>query len=340
VDMMKTPDHSIDDAGVGQWHASINIQAPELTVFLGYNNVHLLSYLCDWFDCPNVFEYKTIGRGSELLANVWVNMLGATTPSLLRTCLPEEAVGGGYTSRGIFVLEEDKGRLVVVPGIPNEIQTDKDIARVQKKLETDEKALIHDLKQILAIQGAFREGPGFREAYYDFRIACEQRVAKTAKMQGYEGRRPLHTVKLAMVLSASRSNDRIVTAEDLVKAVDLLEQTEIKMPRTFLGVGANPLASAQEDMKTWMATVKKAHIKDIVMRYQSDLTMDEIRKVILVVQTLGLVKYDPVSDIAYWAADGEFADVRKRREDSRGTKKSRKDNGEGHSGGWSSQPVD
>ena len=301
IDIMKERDEmSIDEFGTQLFHASINVSASELTVFLGYNNFKLLGYLCDWYDCPDVFRYKTIGRGDEVLNNIWVNLQGATTPSLLRTSLPEEAVGSGFASRTIFVYEEDKGRIVVIPGVPNELQEDAQIHEMQDMLLEGEKKLVADLMQMRAMQGRFREGPGFRKLYYDFRMESEERKPKSQKLEGYEGRRPLHAVKLAMIMSASRDNELVIRKEDLIRAIGLLEETEVKMARTFMGVGANPLAAAQEDMRRWLSQVKRANLRMILERYQSELTLDEIRKALVVLHTLRIIKYDMTNELAIY----------------------------------------
>ena len=301
IDIMKERDEmSIDEFGTQLFHASINVSASELTVFLGYNNFKLLGYLCDWYDCPDVFRYKTIGRGDEVLNNIWVNLQGATTPSLLRTSLPEEAVGSGFASRTIFVYEEDKGRIVVIPGVPNEMQEDAQIHEMQDMLLEGEKKLVADLMQMRAMQGRFREGPGFRKLYYDFRMESEERKPKSQKLEGYEGRRPLHAVKLAMIMSASRDNELVIRKEDLIRAIGLLEETEVKMARTFMGVGANPLAAAQEDMRRWLSQVKRANLRMILERYQSELTLDEIRKALVVLHTLRIIKYDMTNELAIY----------------------------------------
>jgi len=39
-------------------HASITIYSQELTVFLGYNNLALMSDLTDWYDCRNEWTYN------------------------------------------------------------------------------------------------------------------------------------------------------------------------------------------------------------------------------------------------------------------------------------------
>jgi hypothetical protein len=341
VDMMKSnTDMSVDGSGTTQFNASVNINAPELTMFLGYNQQDLLAHLCDWFDCPSIYRYKTINRGEETLNQVWVNLLGATTPSLLRTSLPEETVGGGLASRTIFVYEEDKERMIVIPGVPNEKRAPGEIEAVLKDLKIGERKLVHDLNQMKTLSGPFRFGPGVNDAYYQFRAESEIWVPKHPKLSWYKGRRPGHVLKLAMVFSAARGNSMIISTEDLQDAIDLLEETEIKMPRTYAGVGQNPLSHIMEDMKEHLQVVKVASIRQLVERYSSDLTLEETRRVIQTLAVMKAIKYDAHNEVAYWA-EGDIKDVAGQRgADTPSPPKGGKDKRGGHSSGWSNQPVD
>ena len=88
-------------------HSSMTIFSTELTVFLGYESKEMLSMLCKWYDCENRFIYDTVSRGKEEVPNVWVNLMGATTPGQLQASLPAGAVGSGFTSRNVFAYAED-----------------------------------------------------------------------------------------------------------------------------------------------------------------------------------------------------------------------------------------
>ena len=93
-----------------QFHSSLTIFAPELTVFLGYNNFQLMSDITDWYDCRRKWTYRTKNMGTDVIDGVYVSLFGATTPELIRTTLPLDAIGGGLTSRMIFVYEPNKGK--------------------------------------------------------------------------------------------------------------------------------------------------------------------------------------------------------------------------------------
>ena len=54
---------------------------------------------------------------------------------------------------------------------------------------------------------------------------------------GYVARKQTHLHKLAMVLSASRSDDLVISIEDLVLANAMLEETEKKLDMVFSRIG-------------------------------------------------------------------------------------------------------
>lgn len=49
------------------------------------------------------FKYRTKTQGETVVPNVFLSILGATTPESLASSLPVIAIGGGLTSRILFV---------------------------------------------------------------------------------------------------------------------------------------------------------------------------------------------------------------------------------------------
>jgi len=109
VDSHTTPEGKL------QIHCSITIFSEELTVFLGFGNRQLMSDLGDWYDCSPQWKYMTKNKGIDLIVNIWVNLIGATTPELIQSTMPRDAIGGGLTGRMIFVHAERKGKTVIYP---------------------------------------------------------------------------------------------------------------------------------------------------------------------------------------------------------------------------------
>jgi hypothetical protein len=211
--------------GQMNFHSSLTIFSPELTVFLGFKNEQLMSDLTDWYDCRNKWTYRTKNMGTDEITGVYVNLFGATTPDLLRDDMSLKAIGGGLTSRMIFVYAENKGKLVPAPFL-----TDAQIGlREQLRI---------DLERIHMLQGKFQATEGFLERWTEWYIGTETHPPFTDKMfSGYISRRPNHIMKLSMILNASRTDKMIVEKQDLNRAISILEHTEQDMTQTFSGVG-------------------------------------------------------------------------------------------------------
>lgn len=206
-------------------HSSLTIISPELTVFLGYNNHQLMSDLTDWYDCRNKWTYRTKTSSTDEIWGVWVNLFGATTPELIRSTLPLDAIGGGLTSRIIFIYEENKGRLCPAPFISEEM--------AKKKRE-----LLHDLEQIHSMRGPFRVTKDFLTNWVEWYTTDAQKYPFTdPRFGGYAERRPNHVMKLSIIISASRRSTMEITGDDFKTALQYLTEAERKMPNVFAGMG-------------------------------------------------------------------------------------------------------
>lgn len=227
IQLIRTSETQIPE--IGGVHSSLTVFSPELTVFLGYSNLQLLSDLTDWFDCADSWTYHTKNSGTDPIKGVWLNLLGATTPDLIRSALPQDAIGGGLTSRIIFVYEEKKEKTVPFPFLSQE---DKILhTRLQATLE-----LIYQMK------GPFRVSKDFLEKWGDWYLKNDGKSpfgpVPCRVLDGYIERRPTQLLKLSMIMSASRGRDMIITAGDFEAALSLLKRTEVKMPQALGGVGA------------------------------------------------------------------------------------------------------
>ena len=217
------------------YHSSFTIFSNEFTVFLGYHNRELIAALCDWYDCHSRWSYDTIKRDKEEVIGVLVNILAGTTPDNIQSSLPIEAIGGGLTSRIIFVNEDKKNKLVVFPST-----TEREIQLQQH--------LIHDLEQVTLMSGVFEFTEDAMSFYSDWcHLADKNPPFYSPKFDGYCGRRRNHLISLSMVCSASRTNELIITKDDLERSSILLAEVEVKMGTVFRGMGASDISSLIND---------------------------------------------------------------------------------------------
>lgn len=213
------------------YHSSMTIFSNEFTVFLGYHNRELIAALCDWYDCHKRWSYETIKREKEEIYGVWVNILAGTTADNIQSSLPLEAIGGGLTSRIIFVNEDKREKLVIFPSAS------------EAELELQQ-MLINDLEQIALMSGVFQYTEDAASLYAEWCVEADVNPPFVdRKFEGYCGRRRRHINSLAMVCSASRSNEMIITKADLARAITLLHEVELKMGTVFRGIGKSDISS-------------------------------------------------------------------------------------------------
>lgn len=89
----------------------------ELTTFLNKRKytLGLIDMLTALYDCDSEMTMQTIGRGIIKLEDVFVTMIGATTPSGMKEALPPEAFGEGFMSRVGVVFKESTPRRFSAP---------------------------------------------------------------------------------------------------------------------------------------------------------------------------------------------------------------------------------
>ena len=199
----------------------------EFSVTLGSdaNQTGMLSLLTDLFDCPNSWKYETLSRGREVLSNVFLGILGATTPDWLSTSIPTDAIGGGFTSRIIFVSQSRRRRNNPWP-------------KMSPKLLALRDALVHDLLEIAQLEGPMKITKEAEEFYDHWYNALDPHYMDE-RFWGYVERKPVHLLKVAMLISLSFSNSMLIKVSYLEMALELLARVEARMPEAFKGAGTS-----------------------------------------------------------------------------------------------------
>ena len=262
------------------YHSSLTVFSSELTVFLGYENLELLSMLCKMFDCEDTYVYDTVKRGRLEIPFVWLNLLGATTPAQLQASVPQGFIGSGFTSRVIFVFASEKGKIVIKPTLSSE-------------QESTRQKLLTDLGRIHTMLGEFCTTSAFDELYTSWRIDAEAKPPfKHSQLEYYTQRRPTHLFKLSMIYSASRGDSMEITDVDLAKAIDTLDNVERVMPAVFSGIGSNPLAGVQSRMRLMLRTSGQLTFAEIGETFSNDATRLQLGEIMEALEQMGVCLID------------------------------------------------
>jgi hypothetical protein len=212
-------------------HSSLSIFSTEFCVFLGYKNLDLMGYLCEWFDCRDIFKFDAKDKTkADTVTNVWVNLLAGTTPQMIELYMSTETAGLGLASRIIFVYETSISKICPIPFLTEE--------QVQMKSH-----LVHDLQQIHLMKGAFSYTKKFMDRWFDWYTDNKTNPPfSDDKLNGYNGRRHIHILKLCQIICASESDDMVITERHFSRSLEYLTLTEKKMTNVFAGMGKNELA--------------------------------------------------------------------------------------------------
>lgn len=274
------------------YHSSLTIYSQELTVFLGYNNLQLISDITDWYDCRDRWTYRTKNMGTDEIIGVWVNLIGATTPELIRSTLPNDAIGGGLASRIIFVYEEKKGKTVAAPFLSEEDQLLRE-------------HLVNDLESIHTLRGGFSITEEFLDKWIKwYEYQDDNPPFHNKNFNGYINRRPNHVLKLCMIMSAATREDMTITSEIFDRALGLLKETEQNMPRTFSGMGKATSSEVMSDIMTMIAMEGTLTKKEILKRYHNDLEgLDQLTDIVNTLVRMDFCSYDYDSDLITFNED-------------------------------------
>jgi len=280
IHQLKTcSDTSITAEGRMSMHSSLTVFSKELTVFLGYNNQQLMADLTDFYDCADQWEYRTKNMGTDDISGVWVNLIGATTPDLLQTTLPRDAIGGGLTSRIIFVYENKKDHTEPFP-----VQTSVEV-KLGEQLRID-------LEKISMLQGEFTVTDSFIDTWIEWYTKADNSPPpfEDHRFAGYFERRPTHMYKLCMIFSASRSDSMRIDVTDFVRALDLLKRTEKMMPYTFSGLGKSSNSDSLNRMMAIIGTKKRISVADLQAQFYNDADSKTLESMIATLNTMHFTK--------------------------------------------------
>lgn len=215
------------------WHpmCAMTIESSELGNLINPADREMIDLLVTlWDSKTGALDKRTKTSGSDEVVNPWINMIACTTPAWIEGNFPEYVIGGGFTSRCLFVYAEKKEKLVAYPT--------KSIPRELADIRT---LLLQDLEHIAnALVGPFQldaDALAWGIKWYEIHNASPPEHLTDERFAGYLARKQTHMHKLAMVLSASRSDEMIIRIEDLATAERMLFELEKDMPKVFARIG-------------------------------------------------------------------------------------------------------
>jgi hypothetical protein len=212
-------------------NSSVTITVAELgTFFKTDDNVMMDVLVSMWDGQLENWGHKTKTTGQTEIKNPWLNMIGCTTPSWIQNNFPEHMIGGGLTSRIVFVYGDAKRHLVAYP---DEVIKGEEYRELENKL-------VEDLQQIASLAGPYKLSAAARtwgRKWYETLWTSRPLHMASDRYSGYISRKQTHIHKLSIILAAAKRDEKVIEKEDLEEANELLTSVEPHMIKVFEAVG-------------------------------------------------------------------------------------------------------
>lgn len=208
-----------------------------------------------WDGKQGTFEKKTKHSGNDQVVNPWINVIACTTPAWIAGNFPEYMIGGGFTSRAIFVYAEKKEKLVAYPFL-----------HVPADLGQQAERLVRDLEHIATtLVGPYAMTPGaieFGEQWYAHHYANRPPGLDDERFGGYIARKQTHIHKLAMVLAAATTDEMAITADHLRTASEMVSDLEEDMAMVFSKIGRSETSIYAERLINYVKGKKEVPYRE------------------------------------------------------------------------------
>lgn len=241
--------------------STITLITSEFGTLMARESKYLPIFLTDlWDGSKPVQADRSKTSGKFVVRNASLNWIACATPDQFVTHMPGNARNQGLLSRIIIVYYDGPRRQEdIFFGAPNPI-----------KIES----LQHDLAQISKMRGPMVFEPSILDRVRrEVRLGIPPRPTDKNLSEYLERRFP-HLMKLAIIISASRRDNGIITGHDWETAKALLFDAEKHMPKALARFGMG-------DAGTMTANSFEGTIQALTSRRKSVINMASLRRRLL-----------------------------------------------------------
>lgn len=214
---------------------SLQLSINEMGNFITAYDGEFINFLTEVYDCGHYSERRRGEKDNPIdIDNTQITLYGCTTASWLGQTMPEGAWDQGFISRVILVHSGYKKKVSL-------------FAKRKKSTVDHFKILSHDLNIMSKVYGEFSFEDDAADALDAWHLGDNQPKPDHPKLLSYNERRTAHVEKIMMVMSMNESNDLIITHNHFEQALDLILETEKRMPDIFKSMSAGGDMKVIED---------------------------------------------------------------------------------------------
>jgi len=196
------------------------VYAPEMAVFLGKASYleGLVPLLTRFMDSPDKWSSSTISRAKVTLEGIGITSLMCSTLDWFINNTPEDMFGGGFIARNLLIIQETSARLFPIPKAADFKLRDK---------------LLFQLTSMHEIQGDVVFTKEAEEAYVEWYLKHKQRHAEFDVLETYYQRKPMHVIRLSMMLHIATHMDLQICTECFERALKIIDWADQFLPKAL-----------------------------------------------------------------------------------------------------------
>ena len=220
------------------------------------------------YDCKDVFEYQTVSRGKEILHGSYLSLLGGTTVELLKESIPLQSVGGGLTSRIVFIYDDS------IPDPVPWVEYNEKHTQIMEEL-------IHYLQRLTSLSGPITVTPEARSFYEeDYREIYRSAFRLNPYLRGYANRRHAHLFKIAIAVMVAEKPDLTMTEHHLRGAKYILEAAEEHMENVMEMIVSTEMGTSTNHILSYINAHKSITRSDLLRKFAHRFDAQELSKII------------------------------------------------------------
>jgi Protein of unknown function (DUF3987) len=265
--------------------SALYVNSPEFGITLNPKDTEMIDQLVHIWDGA-AMRKRTRKDGEVVIPTPCLNLIACTTPSWIAENVPQYLIGGGLTSRILFVYGEEKVRYVAYPQL------------LLPANYTDwQAALVRDLERISTLVGGFSLTPDAyswgQEWYEDFHKNQAPKLDKTL-IGGYIARKQTLVHKVAMILAVSRGDSLIIDRDLLERAMLLITELEDKMPMVYGRIGMKEGSNSATQVLAFLERNDGQALLGALYRYMHKTYPDvsEFEKILVGMIQAGMIVVD------------------------------------------------
>lgn len=303
IQSLASSTQSVEIGGLHHAMSAITISSSEFGTFLNPNDREMVDVLVSlWDGQVGVWEKATKTQGNDRVENPWINIVACTTPAWIAGNFPEYMIGGGFTSRTVFVYADKKRHLVPYP---------KDQLPPDFKEQGDR--LVHDLEIIsTAIKGEYLltpEATKWGVAWYERHYESKPPHLDNERFGGYLARKQTHIHKLAMILAAAQNNELWITEENLRQADAITTGIELDMPKVFAHIGQNDATRLITELTQLVQTSGEVEASAAYREFATRVTAQDFDIIVASCMKAGYIRLQQKGNFIYYISNWRKPEV-------------------------------